>query len=388
MDALRETVDILAELVAFPTVSSDGNRALIDRVADRLADVGAEVDLMASADGGKANLFATLGPRGVPGGIVLSGHTDVVPAMEEEWTGDPFRLREADGRLYGRGTCDMKGFIAATLALAPRFAAMALARPVHFAFTYDEEVGCLGARDLVAALAARGVRPAIAIIGEPTELRVVEGHKGCCEYTTRVFGLEGHGSDPDRGVNAVEIATAYVAELLSLREELRRRAPARSPFVPPFTTVQVGRIVGGSARNVIAGHCAIEWEMRPVQAADADFVKERLERYCENILLPRMRAVHPAAAIEVETVGEVAGLVPTERNAARDLVCALTGLNGSDVAAFGTEAGLYQSLGLAAVVCGPGSIAQAHKANEYVALDQLAGALTMLQGLEGALTRR
>ena len=313
---------------------------------------------MHGAQGGKANLFATIGPWR-DGGIVLSGHTDVVPADEAEWTSDPFVLRDDGARLYGRGTCDMKGFVAAAIAMAPVYAALPLARPVHFAFTYDEEVGCLGALQLVEALRARALRPAAAIIGEPTRMRVVEAHKGCCEYTTRFTGLEGHGSNPDAGVNAVEFAVRYVARLLALRDALKARAPAASPFVPPWTTVQVGRIDGGTARNVIAGHCAVEWEMRPVDPADATFVKSILAEYAETELLPAMRAVHPGAAIETEVIGEVAGLAPAGLNEARDIALALTGGNGTDVVAFGTEAGLFQSLGMSAVVCGPGSIEEA-----------------------------
>lgn len=386
-DRLEETVRVLRDLVAFPTVSSGPNRALVDYAADRLAAAGASVEVMHAAEGGKANLFATIGPRR-DGGIVLSGHTDVVPAEEAEWTGDPFALRDDGERLYGRGTCDMKGFVAACLAMAPSFAALPLARPVHFAFTYDEEVGCLGARQLVEALRSHSLRPAAAIIGEPTEMRVVEAHKGCCEYTTRFTGLEGHGSNPEAGVNAVEYAVRYVARLLSLREELKARAPDASVFTPPWTTVQVGRIDGGTARNVIAGHCAVEWEMRPVAAGDAEFVKRVLAEYAEGELLPAMRAVHPGAAIETEVIGEVAGLEPATDSEARDIALALTGGNGTEVVAFGTEAGLFQSLGMSAVVCGPGSIAQAHKANEFVTRSELAAALSMLEGLAGPLSRR
>src|SRR5690606_23642149 len=275
MDMLARTREILGKLVAFPTVSSDSNLELIAYAADLLSDAGATLSLSRDASGTKANLFATLGPAG-DGGIVLSGHTDVVPVEGQDWTGDPFAMEERDGRLHGRGACDMKGFIACCLTMAPAFAQAGLKRPLHFAFTYDEEVGCFGARALVEELARAGVRPSVAIIGEPTEMRVIEGHKGCYEYTTEFIGLEGHGSQPDRGVNAIEYAARYIARLLDLGEQLKSRVPAASRFDPPWSTVQVGHIHGGAARNVIAGQCTVEWEMRPVQKSDADLVKADL----------------------------------------------------------------------------------------------------------------
>ena len=386
MTALEDTVAMLGDLVAFPTVSHASNRALVDYAADRLERAGATVEVIDAPEAGKANLFATIGPMR-DGGIVLSGHTDVVPADEAEWASDPFVMREADGRLFGRGTCDMKGFIAACLVMAPRFAALDLARPVHLAFTYDEEVGCLGARALVDTLRQRAIRPAAAIVGEPTNMQVVEAHKGCHEYTTRVDGLEGHGSNPDAGVNAVEFAVRYATRLLALGEDLKARAPDASPFNPPWTTLQVGRIEGGSARNVIAGHCAVEWEMRPVSAADAAFVKTTLDAYVADTLLPAMRAVHAGSAIETEAIGEVPGLEPAARSEARAIALALTGNETSEAVAFGTEAGLFQGLGLSAVVCGPGSITEAHKPNEFVETSELAAVLSMLEGLAGPLKR-
>jgi acetylornithine deacetylase len=316
---LAQTQQILADLVAFPTVSADSNLDLIAYAADRLESCGAKIEFSRDETGTKANLFATLGPD-VDGGIVLSGHTDVVPANRDEWTADPFEMRERDGRLYGRGTSDMKGFVAAALAMAPAYAELDLRRPVHFAFTYEEETGCLGARELVAQLANRATRPAVAIVGEPTEMRIIEGHKGCYEYTTEFSGLEGHGSGPDRGVNAVQFAVRYISRLMELGEELKHKAPPESRFVPPWTTVQVGRIEGGTARNVIPGHCTVEWEMRPVTEADADHVKAQLQEYCAGHLLPAMRAVAPGAGITTQVIGEVCGLEPMSDNAARDLV--------------------------------------------------------------------
>lgn len=380
MDQLARTREILGDLIAFPTVSSESNQALIAYAAGLLEDCGARVEISTSPCGTKANLFATLGPE-KDGGILLSGHSDVVPVTDQDWSSDPFQMQERDGRLYGRGTCDMKGFIAASLAMAPFYAQRVRDRPIHFAFTYDEEVGCFGAQHLARDLAARGLTPGIAIIGEPTEMRVIEGHKGCYEYSTHFHGLEGHGSAPDLGVNAVEFAARYVAELLRLKQGLRDMAPEQSRFDPPWTTVNIGAINGGVAHNVIASKAQVDWEMRPVQASDADHVKSALRRLVEGTLLPEMRQVFPEAEITLETIGEVAGLIPTEENEARRIVSELTGANGADLVAFGTEAGIFQALGMDVVVCGPGSIEQAHKADEFLALDQLSQCLAMLLGL-------
>ncbi|UWR57063.1 acetylornithine deacetylase [Phaeobacter inhibens] len=381
---MEQTTRILSDLIAYPTVSADSNLEMIAYLANRLEDCGARVDVMFDASGQKANLFATLGPD-TDGGIVLSGHSDVVPVTDQDWTSDPFTMEERDGRLYGRGTCDMKGFIAATLAMAPEFAEQISRRPVHFAFTYDEEVGCIGAGHLVQALRERELKPRLALIGEPTSMRVVEGHKGCHEYSTRFQGLEGHGSDPGRGVNAVEYAARYVSRLLDLRGDLQQRTPPDSRFDPPWTTLNIGALNGGSAHNVIASKAQVDWEMRPVQPSDADHVKETMARYCRDTLLPAMQAIYPEASIETEVVGEVAGLTPTTQNEARELMADLLGSNAAELVPFGTEAGLFQELGMDVVVCGPGSIAQAHKADEYLTLDQLSQCLTVLNRLAGRL---
>ena len=381
---LEETVALLDRLVAFPTVSSDSNLAMIADLAARLTDVGARVEMFTDDTGAKANLFATLGPEG-DGGLILSGHTDVVPVAEQDWSSDPFVMREDAGRLYGRGTCDMKGFIAAAIVMAQDYAQVDLKRPLHFAFTYDEEVGCLGARNLVPELQKRGLRPAMAIIGEPTLMGVIEGHKGCCEYTVRFGGLEGHGSAPDRGVNAVEYAVRYVSRLMELRGELMARAPRNSRYQPPWSTINIGSLRGGVAHNVIAGKAELEWETRPVQRGDLAFVKDAIAAYVAQELLPAMRAVYPEASIETDVIGETPGLEVLDENAARDLVAGLVGSNGSDVVPFGTEAGLFQEMGMSVVVCGPGSIDQAHKPDEFVSVDQLAACLTMLDKLGHSL---
>lgn len=384
MRYLDDTKALLRHLIAFPTISTDSNLAMIEFLADRLTAVGARVDIHHDATGAKANLFATLGPD-TDGGILLSGHSDVVPVADQDWSTDPFGMVEREGRLYGRGACDMKGFIAATVAMAPYYAERIQDRPLHFAFTHDEETGCLGAQSLAEVLRAQGIRPGVAIIGEPTSMRIIEGHKGCYEYSTHFTGLEGHGSGPDRGVNAVEYAVRYVSRLLELKEQLKTRAPKESRFDPPWTTINTGALIGGVAHNVIPGKARIDWEMRPVQNGDADFVKSDLHDFCVHTLLPAMRAVSPDANIVTDVIGEVDGLIPADDNEAKDILMELTGSNGADTVPFGTEAGIFQSLGMSVVVCGPGSIEQAHKPDEYVSLDQLGQCLTMLERLGGKL---
>ncbi|MCV3211494.1 acetylornithine deacetylase [Mesorhizobium sp. YC-39] len=381
---IEDAKHILEKLVAFPTVSHESNLALVDYMADFLRQLGARVFLQHNEDGRKANLFATLGPQ-KDGGIVLSGHSDVVPVEGQDWSSDPFMMLESDGRLYGRGTCDMKGFLACCLAIAPEAAELTLKRPLHFAFTYDEEVGCFGAQALMSELARRNIRPAAAVIGEPTLMQVVEGHKGCYEYTTNFVGLEGHGSRPDLGVNAIQYAARFITHLMELGEELKGRAMAGSRFDPPWATIQVGRISGGAGRNIIAGHCSVEWEMRPVQPSDSSFVKQSLEVFINRELLPSMKAVSPTAAVETIVVGEVEGLQVVAQSEARDIAFETTGANGADVVAFGTEAGLFQEAGISAIICGPGSIEQAHKPNEFVEVDQLKSCLKMLARLQSKL---
>lgn len=379
-DLITTTTDTLATLIGFPTVSSESNLALIEYAAERLDACGADITLTHDANGTKANLFATLGPT-LDGGVVLSGHTDVVPVEGQDWHSDPFTATTVDGRIHGRGSCDMKGFIACALASAPLLARRELRRPVHFAFSFDEEVGCLGAPLLLDDLARRGPKPSVAIIGEPTDMRIIEGHKGCFEYTTRVRGLEGHGSKPDDAVNAIQYAVRIISELMAAGDELRRTADPASPFDPPCTTVSVGAIRGGIARNIIARECMFEWEMRPVRRADSDRVWERVNALVEGELLPAMRAVYAEATIATETLGEVPGLEVVPTSEATAMLRQLTGGNETGLVSFGTEAGLFQANGIATVVCGPGSIDQAHRPDEYVTTGQLGACLAMIERL-------
>jgi len=373
-----------ADLIAFPTVSSDSNLELIDYIAAQLNDVGAMIEVQKDVSGKKANIFGTIGPD-LPGGIVLSGHTDVVPVLDQNWSRNPFKLTAKDDKYFGRGTCDMKGFIAVAVSNANLFAELGLRRPIHFAFTYDEEVGCLGGQELVNLLRNRPHRPSAAIVGEPTNMQIVDGHKGCYEYTVSFDGLAGHGSNPDRGVNAAEYAARFVSKLLELRELLKKRTPHGSKFSPPWTTINVGRLAGGSAHNVIVSRAEVDWEMRPVSTQDAEWVKGTIKEFCDTELLPEMRSVWPGANITTQVVGEILGLVPVEKNEAREIIARLTGLNQTQLVAFGTEAGLFQQLGIETIVCGPGSIEQAHKADEFIEMAQLEECQRMIEKLAYSL---
>ena len=380
MTTLDKTVSILTDLVSYPSVSSESNLEIINYLANRIKDCGGSVNLMSSEDGSQANLFGTIGPE-INGGIVLSGHTDVVPAKEMDWNSDPFHLTQKDNLLYGRGTCDMKGFIAATLAAAESLKNRKLNLPVHFSFTYDEEIGCFGARHLSHELKKYKFKPSMVIVGEPTEMEIIEAHKGDCEYTTCFYGIEGHAAKPDKGVSAIQYGSRFTNKLFELGNDLKKRAPPDSPFEPPWTTIQAGRIEGGVAHNVIAGKCTIDWEIRPINNQDLDFVKNQLSIYCEDDLLPEMRSTFPKAKIETDIVGEIPGLIPKKENEARVILQELLKSNSTGVISFGTEAGIFQEMEMDVVVCGPGSIDQAHKANEFISLPQLEKCLLNLLNL-------
>ena len=381
---LERTKEVLGDLLAFPTLSGSSNLAIIDYLKNRLEAAGAHVRIYPDESGEKANLFATIGPD-QPGGVVLSGHSDVVPVEGQDWTVEPFALTEREGRLFGRGAVDMKGFIASAVAMAPVFAERPLKRPVHIAVTYDEEITCFGAAALVESLVKDGIRPAVAIVGEPTEMGMVEGHKGCFEYTTEFTGLEGHSSKPEDGVSAIDNAIRFIARLHELRAELEARATPGSRYTPPWSTVHVGRIHGGTARNVIARQCKVDWEIRPVMVQDADFIKQTMAAFISDILRPAMTAIHPDADIVTHVMTEVESLEPAADSEARDLVGSITGSHTAHVVPFGTEAGFYQNVGISSIVCGPGSIRQAHMADEYIDVSELQACLTMLGRLASRL---
>jgi len=383
-----ETLKILSELIKFQTVSGTSNLKLIEYCEKRLNKLGATSFKTFDETKKRVNLFSTItGKQKLDGrGIILSGHTDVVPASTKEWSSDPFVATEKNNKVYGRGTCDMKGFIACTLALAPYFASQNLKKPIHFSFTYDEETACQGAPIMIRELKKRNINCSICIVGEPTSMKAIQAHKGCYEYSTHFTGLAGHGSAPDKGVNAVEYAIRFINKLMELREELKKREPKNSVFTPPYSTLQIGRIKGGLARNVIADQCVVDWELRPVVPEDGKFVNESMATYVKDVLLPEMKKIYPKSSIEKEIIGEIIGFTKEEKSDAVNLVCNLTGDNSRDVVSFGTEAGLFQEIGISTVVCGPGSIEQAHKIDEHVSFDQLKLCLKMLIDLKEQIT--
>ena len=379
-EAFPEALKILSELIKFQTVSGTSNVQLIEYCEKKLSKLGATSFKTFDEAKQRVNLFSTISGKQKlnGGGIILSGHTDVVPASSKDWSSDPFIATEKDNKIYGRGSCDMKGFIACSLALAPYFASQNLKKPIHFSFTYDEETACQGAPIMIKELKKRNINCSICIVGEPTSMKAIQAHKGCYEYSTHFTGLAGHGSAPDKGVNAVEYATKFISKLMDIREELKKREPKNSIFNPPYTTLQIGRIKGGLARNVIADQCTVDWELRPVVFEDGVFVNKIMDDYVKNTLLPEMKKIYPKSNIKKEIIGEVVGFDKEEKSQAVNLICNLTGNNSKDVVSFGTEAGLFQELGISTVVCGPGSIEQAHKIDEYVSHEQLKECLKLL----------
>ncbi|MCC7273351.1 MAG: acetylornithine deacetylase [Alphaproteobacteria bacterium] len=369
---MSETVETLRTLVAFPTVSRDSNMALIDWVADRLAAAGAAVRLFPNDDASKASLLATIGPAGGDG-VVLSGHSDVVPVEGQPWTSDPFVLTEReDGRLYARGASDMKGFIAAMLTLAGKAKGRRLARPLHLAVSYDEEIGCVGIRPMLSALVAEGFRAAGCIIGEPTEMQIGTGHKGKVAGCICCRGLEAHSSNPLLGLNAIHLGAGMVQEAILLQERLAGSGARDAHYPVPHTTVHVGTIRGGSALNIVPGSCDLEFELRLVPPDDADALVDELRRAGERLAAPGKARGMPAG-VEIAMTNAYPGLDTDCGAGIVSLARAATGRNDVVKLAFGTEAGLYQKrLGMPTIVCGPGSIARAHKADEYVTRDELA----------------
>ena len=364
------SVALLERLIGFPTVSRDSNLALIEFVRDYLAGLGVDSQLFYNAERNKANLFATIGPSD-RGGVVLSGHTDVVPVDGQDWTVDPFALTEKDGLLYGRGTADMKGFIACVLAAVPRFLARPLSMPVHLAFSYDEEVGCLGVRPMLAELATWPNRPRLCVIGEPTELKPVLGHKGKLGMRCHVKGAACHSAYAPYGVNAIEYAAKLIGRLGDMGERLARPEHHDKSFDPPFSTVQTGVIKGGRALNIVPAECEFDFEVRALPDFDPQSVADDLQRYADDELLPRMQAVQRDTGIRLQALNAYPGLATNPDSEAAKLVVLLSGSSDFGTVSFGTEGGLFDQAGIPAVVCGPGSMDQGHKPDEFIAREQL-----------------
>lgn len=372
--------EMLEQLVAFNTTSRESNLALIEFVGRYLTGLGVDYELIHNAEGSKANLYARLGPPG-HGGVMLSGHSDVVPVDGQNWSVPPFALTELDGKLYGRGTADMKGFIACILAAIPHFLAQPLAQPLHLAISYDEEVGCLGVRTLLDALSHRADKPAICLIGEPTELQPVLGHKGKLGVRCEVQGAACHSAYAPQGVNAIEYAAKLIHHLTLIGQRLAAPEHHDGRFDPPFTTVQTGLIQGGRALNIVPADCTFDFEVRTLPQDDAQEVARELESYAQRELLPAMHAVNRDAAIRFYPISSYPGLYTAAQSAAARLVAHLTGSEKFSTVAFGTEGGLFHQSGIPSVICGPGSMAQGHKPDEFITIEQLNACDALLRRL-------
>jgi len=361
---------ILGALIAFDTTSRNSNLELMNWVRDYLDNLGIASELFFSHQRSKANLYARIGPE-VTGGVMLSGHTDVVPVDGQNWAVPPFEMTEKDGKLYGRGAADMKGFIACALAALPYFLQQPLKQPLHLALSYDEEVGCLGVPSLVKALAQRQHKPALCIVGEPTELKPIIGHKGKLALRCTVHGAPCHSAYAPQGVNAIEYAAKLINRLGELGEQLAAPSRHDSRFDPPYSTVQTGVIQGGSALNIVPEHCRFDVEMRHLPQDDPQQMVTDLHQYAENELLPRMQAVHPQTAIDFAELSRYPGLLTEPTSPAVQLIRLLTGREDFATVPFGTEGGLFDSIDIHTVVCGPGSMEQGHKPDEFITLSQL-----------------
>jgi len=376
--------ELLAKLVAFDTTSAKSNLKLIEFVSTYLGGYGIAATLIPAPDGAKVNLFASIGPAG-KGGIGLSGHSDCVPVEGQTWSSDPFALQLRDGQLYGRGTCDMKGFLACVLASVPLFTSRPLKEPVHIILSYDEEAGCTGVRPLIARLGHDLPRPRVIIVGEPTNMAVIDAHKRIDAYRTTVTGREAHSSLPRLGVNAISFAAELIEELDRIGAKLST-SETNDRFDPPASTVQVGTIEGGTAPNIVPKTCKFQWQVRSLPDADPKVAPERIKVFAEEKLRPRMRVVARTASIETLHQGSVPAFLAKPGSEAVALALALTHANATRAVSYATEAGLFEEAGCPTVICGPGDIEQAHAADEFVTTAQLDACTAFLAKLAELLS--
>ena len=382
------SLDWIERLMRFNTVSRESNLGLIETVRDHLSQRGVTSTLTYDAGRNKANLFATIPAANgaTQGGVVLSGHTDVVPIDGQDWDSDPFAPVIRDGKLFGRGSCDMKGFIGVVLTSLPDLLATRLDKPVHFAFSYDEEIGCVGAPSMIEELQARGVNPDGCIVGEPTNMRPIVAHKSISSFRCCVRGHATHSSLTPQGVNAIEYAARLICHIRDIADGLKREGPFDEAFDVPFSTSSVGMIHGGIAVNTVPALCDFVFEYRTLPAVDSSKIIERIQAYARDVLEPEMRKVAPHAAIEFTQRSSSPALEASEQDAITGLVRALTANRETHKVAYGTEAGLFQRAGIPSVICGPGNIEQAHKPNEFVTLEQIALCETFIQKLIRSMT--
>lgn len=375
----RTAIELLARLVSFDTTSHKSNRALQSFVETYLAEHGVTSHLVPTADGEKTSLFATIGPDDMPG-IGLSGHTDVVPADPAAWASDPFTLREADGRLYGRGTADMKGYLACVLAMVPAFKRRRLNVPLHILFSYDEEVGCTGVRPMIAELGDRLQKPRAVIVGEPTSMAVVDAHKGPVRWNVEITGRAAHSSMAHLGVNAITVAARLIGKLAEIETELKA-LPPDPRFTPPYPTLQVTTIDGGNATNIVPASCRFVFDIRAMPGLDVAAIERRLADFAENDCLPDMQRIAPETAITIRRVNQVPPFAADSTSDIVALALKLAGENETSAVSYATEAGLFQAAHVPSVVCGPGDIAQAHTADEWIAISEIERCLAFLDRL-------
>ncbi len=381
-DKIEELSRILDRLIRFPTTPDESNIDMIDWLANRLEDTGAQIDVLPDAENRFANLLARIGPER-PGGIILSGHTDVVTVKDQHWNTDPFALTQQSGRLYGRGTADMKGFLALMLANASHFASLPLTRPIYLTFTYGEESGCIGAPALVEHFVGTQPKPTLAIVGEPTELRPVTHHKAMALFRTEIIGKEAHSSRPDLGASANLAAMGLIAFLGNYFANLRKRFQDDELFEPPYSTFNIGRLSGGIATSFIANHCLIDWEFRTLPGISVDQILRDIQTHIDEEVLPTLCEGFSDSQIRLNCWARVPGLANMTDPAALSAIEFLTGQNQSRAVSYGTEAGIFQTAGIPAVLCGPGNISEAHRANEFVSIEQLIAGDTFLNGVGG-----
>ena len=386
MPIKTETWDMIQRLIAFDTTSRESNLGLIEWVRDWLRNYGIESHLTYDATGKKANLFATIGGGARPG-IVLSGHTDVVPVDGQAWDSDPFKAKLDGDRIYARGAADMKSYIAVALAHTPKFAAAKLQAPIHFALSYDEEVGCIGVRGLLEDLARHDIRPAGCIVGEPTSMQPVIAHKGMRTFKCRVHGKEAHSSLTTQGVNAIEYAAKLIVYVRQLAERMRDLEARDYTFDVPFTTLQTGLISGGTAPNIVPRECQFHFEFRYLPGANPDALESEIRAYAETVLEPEMRKVDPGVGIRIETKSRIPGLSTAEDEQIAALAQQLARTERTRKVAYATEAGLFQQAGIPSIICGPGSIEQAHKPNEFITLEQVALCESFMERLTAEMSR-
>jgi len=385
-DTLENAVEILERLVSFESISGQPTHGIVGYVQEYLAGHGIDVTLSYDDIRERANVFATIGPQ-IDGGVVLNGHTDVVPVEGQRWSSDPFTLTRKGDRLYGRGSVDMKGFLACVLASVPKFKTANLNRPIHIAFSYDEEIGGYGMPILLDSMAANPYRPEVVIIGEPTQMQIVTGHKGGYEMRTEITGFATHSCDPTKGVNAINAAMKLIAKIEELGAQRAAKPVPNSLYTPPYPTFNVGTIEGGAARNATAGWCHFNWEYRQMPGEDGAQTIAEIEAYANNELLPAMKAINSCA--DIKTITEVAVPALDDRNAtqAAAFVSSVTGLNSRNVVSFGTDGGYFSDADYSTVIFGPGNIARAHRADEYIEIDELAQGLDFLSNVATRLSQ-